>query len=98
MCHDARSPPGLPSLLRQEAVRERPEKGDDGRFLGTRQTEVAELACVHVVGDLGSGPADLSPVRPAGRAISLGQDVARIVEAHDVLEALADAVVHVRLD
>src|SRR5579859_5845884 len=78
------------------SVRQRLEEADQGILLVIAQAEIAELADVEILNDFGRGPARYSfagIIRFASR-----QDVTRIVEVHDVLQAGEIAVVHVGFD
>src|SRR5688572_30295414 len=78
------------------AVTQGTEVTDKRTLFAGRQLEVAELFRVHVFRNLGCGPAVHTDLRTRD-ALAGSEDVARVVEVHDVLEGGEGAVVHVRL-
>ena len=78
-------------------VGQRPQKRDNLVFFLVRESEIA-CGGIDVVGDFGSRPArQLFCAGRARPALAL-VDVPRIVEVHDLFEALQIAVVHIGLN
>jgi hypothetical protein len=85
---------GLLLVARHEPIGERLHEAHDGIFFSVRQAKAPDFACVHVGGRLRRGPT----CRPFASVTGLAtrQDVARVVEVHDRLQALEITVVAIR--
>src|ERR1700722_14534300 len=86
----------LPPIERHKAVRQRLHEAHDRILFCLRQAEVPDFAAVHVLGRLRRGPACCAFTGVA--ELAARQDVARVVEMHDLFQAREISIMSVGLD
>jgi hypothetical protein len=86
----------LRTIERHKAVRQRLHEPHDRILFGLGQAEVPNFTPVHVVGRLRRGPACCAFTGVVGLASR--QDVARVVEMHDLFQAREISIMSVGVD